>query len=289
MRLAAHTASIRRTRCPAGRGIDADLDEVRPEGRLLVIAGSRPANSIESRREVRRRARHRRGARRARRNAPRRPAKRTVAASLKPSCARSARADACRRRRRRRSNSCRPIARRSRPRPEVRSEAYVDLRERHAEAAWRQLGDDGVAAGADVGRIGPRPSRVRRARAAARAGFHDQVVAKRVAATPVVVEPAAGAGGRTGLRCASRSARHGAAGTRPAGAARSAVAGRADRPACRCGCQLDRIEAELFGKLVDRDLQRHQSRCLAGARLSALPSGRSSVARRSALRRWAPA
>ena len=224
----------------AGGGVDADLDEVRAEGRLLVLLVEVAVLDRVLGDEVavagglgqRHAARRRRGP--GRRRTPRRPASKPEPSARPP------RAASRRRRRRRRSSCCAPHwpPEPARHREGRIAEPHDDLVERHAHHLGRGLRDDGVAAGADVGHVGlDRHDAVARRAARARADFISRLLRK-AAATPM---PTSQRPSRTcaGLRrCAgsSRSARRRCAGTRRAGAARTgapAVRASRDRPGCR--------------------------------------------------------
>jgi hypothetical protein len=144
-------------------------------------------------------------------------------------------------------------------------------------AVWR---DDRVAAGADVGHVGLDGHRAAAIDAHARRRLRDMVVAERRG------DPHAD------HQRPSRTLRGRASRTAPAEALgavrRHCTSWRCEngRPSFSGSTWVSlrmrssiRVDAELLGELVDRDLERHHSRGLAGARI-ALPSGRSSGARR---------
>ena len=145
------------------------------------------------------------------------------------------------------------------------AQLHRHLVQRDAHHLGGGLGDDRVAAGADVGHVGLDHDLAGLLQPHAGAGLHDEVVAEGrrhahadqpaavadlagASATPGPAEPV-GAGAQALVQTALRE--------RPAGLLRIDLGVVDD-------AQLDRVHAQLLGQFVDRHFQRHQARSLAG-------------------------
>jgi hypothetical protein len=194
-------------------------------------------------------------------------------------------AASCRPRRRPPSNCCRPTGRPNRRTSgKLRvTEAHQHLLQRHAHHLGRGLGDDGVAAGADVGHIGLDRHDAALVEPHARRRLRQQVVAE--GGCDARCRPASGRrapGPAAACARTSRSAPRRCGSTRSAAASRTAGADSASpgllglRIARRWlgwkvridlrvvdDAEFDRVDSQLFRRLVHRDFQRHQARRLA--------------------------
>ena len=260
----------------AGGGIDADFDEMRAEGRLLVllveVAELDRVLGDEAAFARRLGERHAAVARRDLAVGEHRVGG-VEAELLRHGLAQlhAGGIDAGRR------AVARPTGRRSRPRPgKLESPSRTDdLVERHAHHLGRGLRDDRVAAGADVGHVGLDRDDAAAVEPHARRRLRDQVVAEGGGdahadqPAPVahlarlralrLLQPKRSAPVRrhsTSWRCENGgSPAFGGLGSSTAGCRHLRVVEDAE---------LDRIEAELLRHLVHRDLERHHARRLAG-------------------------
>jgi hypothetical protein len=177
------------------------------------------------------------------------------------------------------------------------AQPHHHLVERHAHHLGRGLGDDRVAAGADVGHVGFDRHDAAAVEPDPRRRLHDLVAAEgrghAHADQPAAVAHLGRAAGRRWLQ-PKRSA-----------PVRRQLDQRERRPCEKCprsgplrggltsgidlgvveDAELDRIECQLLGHLVHGDLQRHHAGRLA-RRAHGVASGRSSTASRVAVIRW---
>ena len=165
-----------------------------------------------------------------------------------------------------------------------------DLLERHAHHLGRGLRDDRVAAGADVGHVGLDRDDAVAVEPDARARFHQQIVAERRrhadADQPVAVAHLARL---RDCACSSRSVRRPGAGTRPAGAARTAAPDVSGSTWVSLSMRNSTGSRPSFSAISSIAISSAiMPGASPGARI-ALPSGRSSTASRIAVMRLAPA